>query len=121
MHIALLIVVVFLSGFTSGLLGVGGGVILVPVFYYLCGLAMHKAIGTSIVLIAVTTMAGSAMHLRNGFVDYRTLMISSAFVIAGSIVGAYTLKFVPVDITRKVFAVLLFLISIKMFWGGRIL
>ncbi|MFH1283285.1 MAG: sulfite exporter TauE/SafE family protein [bacterium] len=119
MQIIVLVFCGLFSGFASGLLGIGGGVLLVPLFYYLLGITMYKAVGTSIALIAVTTIAGSFVHAYNHFIDYRIFLISLAFVISGSILGGFALKYVNAEIIRKIFAVILFLVSLRMFFGGR--
>ena len=120
MNTLLLAVVGLFGGFASGLLGIGGGVLFVPIFHYMFGVSLSKAIGTSIMLIAATTIASSMMHWYNGFVDFKIFFICCAFAVAGGLLGAWSVKYISPDIVRKIFAVVLFLIAIKMFIGGRV-
>jgi len=72
-------------GIASGLLGVGGGVILLPILIYFIAQPTHKAIGTSLFLVLLTSIYGSITHVMKGNVDVNLVML----ILCGSIIGSY--------------------------------
>jgi uncharacterized membrane protein YfcA len=73
------------SGMTSGLFGVGGGIVMVPAMMILMNLDIKLAIGTSLVVIIPTALSGVVQHQRLGHIDWR----SAAAIIPLAIVGGY--------------------------------
>ena len=71
-------------GFLTGLFGVGGGFLIIPALVVLLGLPMTSAVATSLVIIAVNTVAGFSAHAGEAVIDVR---ITAAFTIA-AVVGA---------------------------------
>lgn len=71
------------SGLFAGLVGIGGGVVIVPASVLLLGLEQHVAQGTSLVAIVLTAIAGSVVNMRNRRVQLR----DSLFIGAGGVVG----------------------------------
>ncbi len=69
--VGILLVVGAVSGFVSGLLGVGGGVILVPVFAVLLRFPVKTALGTSLAVVAAQSIPGSITHAFIGNIDWR--------------------------------------------------
>lgn len=86
--VALVLATGAISGFLSGLLGIGGGVILVPVFTVLAGMPVKAALGTSLAVIAVQAIPGTVVHavLRN--IDWTIAAGLSVGVIPGARVGS---------------------------------
>lgn len=83
---ALLVLAIGLvTGFYSGLLGVGGGVVMVPAFFYLLKMPLKKAIGTSLIGIAVIAIPGTIVHALLGHISGLLFL----FLIIGVIPGAY--------------------------------
>lgn len=94
----------FLVGAVTGLVGAGGGFLVVPALVILGGLPMHKAIGTSLLVIAMKSTAGVAGHLTHVDIDWGLTLSVAAFAVIGSIVGTrYSSKIAP-DVLRSVFA-----------------
>ena len=104
------------AGFTGGLLGVGGGVLMVPIFYYILKMPMHIAVGSSLAVIIFTSIAGSIKHYQLDNIDIKLALAVAVFSIVGSYLGAQMCEKLPADTLRKIFAVLLFATSIKMFF-----
>jgi uncharacterized membrane protein YfcA len=71
-------------GFLTGLFGVGGGFIIVPALVLLLGLPLPSAVGTSLVVIAITSIAGLVAHLGMGDID---LQLATTFTMA-NLIGA---------------------------------
>lgn len=106
----------FLAGTLGGLLGIGGGLILVPFFHYVLKMNMHAAVGTSLAIIVPTALVGAARHASGHFVDWRIFLFAGLFALAGSFVGAGISMNLDVTLLRKIFAVFLILIAAKMFF-----
>lgn len=94
----------FLVGAVTGLLGAGGGFVIVPALALLGGLPMPKAIGTSLLVIAVNTLAGFAGHVTHATVDYRLAASLSAAAVIGSFLGSALSSRVKPAILRRGFA-----------------
>lgn len=82
--IALALVTGLAAGAFAGAMGVGGGVIMVPVLVELLGASQRRAQGTSLAVIIVTAIVGSVVSRRAGLLDLRT----AAWVAVGGLGGA---------------------------------
>ena len=101
-------------GILSGLLGVGGGVFLVPLLVGVFGITQHLAQGISTAVVLPTAIIGSTIYSLHGSVDYSL----SAQLIAGSVVGASIgariMKRLPADQLKRLFAIMLILVGVRM-------
>jgi uncharacterized membrane protein YfcA len=79
-----LVVIGLAAGFLAGLLGVGGGILMVPAMVLLLGFDQHVAQGTSLLVIIPAAVTGSYTHHRNG----RLVLRDAAFLAAGGVIGA---------------------------------
>ncbi len=94
----------FIVGAVTGLVGAGGGFLVVPALVILGGLSMHKAIGTSLLVIAMKSGAGVAGHLSHVDVDWTLTGLVAAFAVLGSFAGARYSSKIPAETLRVVFA-----------------
>lgn len=104
-------------GLLTGLVGVGGGFMIVPALVLLGGLPMHRAIGTSLWIIAINAFSGFAKHLwvldDAGLVlDWPLLAMFAAIGALGSIAGQRLASRLPQALLRRGFAVLLVLMGL---------
>lgn len=112
----------FLAGNLSGLLGVGGGVLKVPVMHLYCGMPMKAAAATSNFMIGVTAATSALVYFARGDID-PVLSGTVAFgVLAGSRLGAHAgSRFKDANL-RRLFALLTLFLSVQMlrrsFGGG---
>ena len=113
----ILLLIGLASGFLSGLLGVGGGIIIVPALVLLAGLAPHKAIGISLAVIVPAALSGVIKHHFSGNVEWGIALMIAAGAVVGGYSGATAASHVPGDILRRVFGVFLILIGLNMFFG----
>ncbi|HEY2745063.1 MAG TPA: sulfite exporter TauE/SafE family protein [Polyangia bacterium] len=97
----------FATGLLSGLLGIGGGVALLPVLVYGYGFSIKDAAGTGILLLFATVLVGTVEHALRGNVDLRVALAILAGSSIGSQLGARTTARVSNQILRLSFAVLL--------------
>lgn len=96
-----------LVGAVTGLIGAGGGFIVVPALVLLGGLQMRAAVGTSLVVIAMQSVAGLAGHLGHVRIDWIVTLGVTAAAVAGSFAGARLAGRVPQAVLRRGFGVFL--------------
>ncbi len=77
-----------LAGFVGGLLGIGGGVILIPLFVFWLKVPLKKAFGTSLIIISIVAVPGSIIHYVLGHIDVRLALLLVVGVVPGSYLGA---------------------------------
>ena len=76
------------TGFVSGLLGVGGGVVFVPLVTTMLGMPLKRALGTSLVLIAIVAVPGTIVHAVLGHIDWAIFLVLVIGVVPGARLGA---------------------------------
>lgn len=107
------------GGIASGLFGIGGGTIMVPILVLLLGFAQHRAQGTSLVaLIPPTGLLAVLAYGKAGYVDWRTGLLLIPGVFLGGIAGAEIARRVPSVLMRKTFAVLMFLLGLYQVYSS---
>ena len=103
------------TGVVSGLLGIGGGLVMVPAMVLILGLSQHLAQGTSLFVIVPTAAAGSVTHFRLGNIRFVVAGWLAIGGMAGAIAGAMLALLVPDQALRILFALFL------LYTGGRML
>lgn len=99
-------------GALTGFLGVGGGFLIVPALVMLVGLPMRHAVGTSLLVIAMNSLAGLLGHLGDA-IDMQVVLLFAAAGIAGTFVGVRLTRLIQPDRLRQIFAV--FVIGLAIF------
>jgi uncharacterized membrane protein YfcA len=99
-------------GLLTGFLGVGGGFLIVPALVMLVGLSMRQAVGTSLVVIAMNSLAGFLGHLHGPAIDYQLVAIFVTAGLTGALVGARLTRIVHPEHLRKVFAAFVIVLAI---------
>lgn len=105
-----------LGGFLGGLFGVGGGTIFVPLLVFLKGFDIHRAIGTSLLIIIFTAIAGAIFHGRAGMVDWKAAVVLGIFSMLGVWLGTKLSLKLETVMLQRAFAVFLILMAIKLFF-----
>lgn len=105
------------AGFVAGLLGVGGGVILVPALIFVLGISIHGAIGISLAVIVPTALTGAYKHFLSGNVDLKVAAIVAVFAMVGSWTGASLATYISAATLKKAFAIFLIVIGFNMLFG----
>lgn len=106
----------FAAGSLSGLLGIGGGVVKVPVLHLYCGMPMKAAAATSNLMIGVTAAAGAAVYLVRGAFEPVVTAAVTLGVLGGSELGSRINRRVKDASVRRVFAVLTAFLTTQMAW-----
>lgn len=105
------------AGALSGVFGVGGGFIIVPALVFVTGMAIHRAVATSLLVIFLISLSGVAAHLLNG-ADF-PLQLSALFVgggCAGMLTGSRLRTRISPSRLRQVFAAAMWLVGAYMLW-----
>jgi len=109
----------FVGGIASGLFGIGGGVIMVPMLGLLLGFTQHRAQGTSLVaLIPPTGLLAVLAYGKAGYVDWRTGAFLIPGVFLGGIAGGQLAERIPSAPMRRIFAAVIFLMGSWQVWSA---
>ncbi|MBI3647182.1 MAG: sulfite exporter TauE/SafE family protein [Actinobacteria bacterium] len=100
------------TGFVSGFLGVGGGIIFVPVVTTVLGMPLKRALGTSLVLIAAIAVPGTIVHAALGHIDWAIFAVLVIGVIPAARIGANVALGARERTLRILIAVFLFAVAI---------
>lgn len=113
--ILLLLIVGLVAGVLSGLVGVGGGIIMVPAMVLFLGFTQKQAQGTSlgIMLLPVGVLA-VIQYYKQGYINFNYVFIISAAFVVGGFLGSKLALNLSDDKMKKVFAIVLMLVSLKM-------
>jgi len=96
-------------GVASGMFGIGGGVLLVPLLGLLFAFSQHRAQGTSLIaLIPPTGVLALMAYSREGFVSWKTGLLLVPGVFLGGIAGGKVAKWIKPQLMRQIFAGILF-------------
>jgi uncharacterized protein len=113
--IIILVIIGLAAGILGGMVGVGGGIIIVPALVYFLAFSQHEAQGTSLGLIVLpVALLGVINYYKKGFVDVKAVGFLAVGFIVGSYFGSRFSLSLPQDTIKKVFAVFLLLVSLKM-------
>lgn len=113
--IFLLILIGFAAGTMSGLVGVGGGIIIVPALVLLLGFSQHEAQGTSLGLLLLPVGILAVINYYNkGFIDLKVVGIMCAAFVIGGWLGSKLALSLSQETVKKIFAILLFYTAFKM-------
>lgn len=105
----------FFAGILSSLLGIGGGIVNVPVMHMVMGVPMKAAIATSIFMIALTAATGAFIYQYYGNLQPFIIAPLTIGIVIGARIGVELTQKVKGLVLRRIFGVLLFLVAILMF------
>lgn len=102
------------AGSLGGLLGVGGGVVMVPAFMRFLGLSAHEAVGTSMAVIVFTAIVAALRHHQLGNVNPKVMAIVAVLAMLGGYLGASLSERLPERQLRLVFGLFLLFVAVQM-------
>ncbi len=106
------------AGFIGGSMGVGGGVIIIPALMIFLGFTQKEAQGTSLAVLTLPVAFVAAMnYYKEGYVNIKFAAIVVATFVVGSYLGSKFALSIPAHTLKKIFAVLMLAIGIKMLLG----
>lgn len=113
-----LVLIGLIAGILSGLVGVGGGIIMVPLFVLVLGLTQHNAQGLSlaVMLPPVTFLAVYNYHTAGdgGNIDWRVALTVSVLFIVGGFLGSKLALRIDQQVLKRVFGVFMLLVALKL-------
>src|ERR1044071_4202450 len=108
------------SGITSGLFGVGGGIVMVPAMVFLLSPPIRdikQAVGTSLVVIIPTALMGSYKHFTQHNVEWRTALSLAPLAIAGSYLGAWLTTQISAENLKRAFGGFIIVVGLRLLIG----
>ena len=113
--ILIVIIIGIAAGMLGGLVGVGGGLIIVPALVFFLGMSQHSAQGTSLGLIMLPVgILGVLHYYKQGHVDFKIVGILAIGFLVGSHFGSKVALSLPQETIKKIFAVLMIAVAVKM-------
>lgn len=113
--ILILIVIGLAAGTLSGLVGVGGGIIIVPALVFFLGFSQQAAQGTSLGLLLLPAgILAVINYYKQGFIDLKVVGIMCAAFVLGGWVGSKLALSLSQEVVKKTFAIVLFYTAFKM-------
>ncbi|MEO8567987.1 MAG: sulfite exporter TauE/SafE family protein [Ginsengibacter sp.] len=113
--IIILLIIGFAAGILGGLVGVGGGIIIVPALIYFLSFTQKEAQGTSLgILLLPIGILGVWQYYKAGYVDMRIVWLVAAGFLAGSYFGSKIALALSQETVKKVFAIIMIAVAFKM-------
>lgn len=113
--VTIILIVGLCAGILSGLVGVGGGLIIVPALIFFLGFNQHQAQGTSLGLLMLPVGFLAVMnYYQKGNVDIKVVAIMAIAFILGGWIGSKLALRLPADVVKKIFAIFLFYTAFKL-------
>jgi uncharacterized protein len=115
-EIIIVLIIGLIAGFFSGSMGIGGAIIVIPSLMFFLGFSIQQAQGTSLALLTIPVMLASAINFyQAGKVNVKVAVIMAITFVIGGYIGSKLSVDMPENFMRKAFAVLLLVVSIKLF------
>ena len=110
------------AGLIAGLFGVGGGIVIVPILFWIFTslnfpeeILMHMAIGSSLATIIPTSIASARAHYKRGSIDIDVLKKWGFGIFLGALIGGFLGKFFSANELKYLFACISFIVALNMF------
>ena len=118
--ILIVILIGIAAGMLSGLVGIGGGLVIVPALVYFLGISQHSAQGTSLGLILLPVGILAVLdYYKQGHVDLKIVGLLAIGFVAGSFFGSKISLNLQQETVKKIFATLMIIIAVKMIFFDR--
>lgn len=118
-----LLLIGLLTGIAAGLLGalcgVGGGVVMVPAFAGLMGMAHKQAVATSMAVIILTSVAATSNNARAGLIDWRLVLLVGSVSAVAAWFGSDLMRTLSNHTLTRIFGFLLLIMGVRFLWKGQ--
>jgi hypothetical protein len=116
--ILIILVIGIITGVMAGMLGIGGGLVVIPALVMVMGMSQQTAQGTSLaMMLPPIGVLAAYNYYKAGHVDIKIALILAIAFIAGSYFGSKLAIRLPQELMKKIFGIFLLLVAIKMlFW-----
>jgi len=113
--VLILLAVGLLAGFLSGLIGIGGGIVIVPILVYMLNMNQKMAQGTTLFMFLFPVgILGVYNYHKAGLIDYKTAAVMAITFIVGSYLGGRTVVAIDAKIVKQIFGAIIILIGFRM-------
>ena len=113
--VLILLAIGLFSGMLGGMVGIGGGIVIVPALIYFLGFSQLNAQGTSLALIMFPVgVLGVINYYKQGHIDFNIVFILAVGFVVGSFLGSKFAMNIPQALVKKFFAMLMIVIAMKM-------
>lgn len=113
--IIILIILGLMAGVLSGLVGIGGGIIIVPGLVYFLGFSQKMSQGTSLaVLLLPIGLLAVSQYYKAGYIDVKVAVVIALAFFLGSYFGSRIAIVLPQETVKKIFAVMMLVVAVKM-------
>jgi uncharacterized protein len=117
LNVSLYLILGVIAGVLSGVLGIGGGIIIIPALVYLFHFSQHQAQGTTLALmIPPIGLMAAYVYYTKGYINIPVAVIICIGFFAGGFFGGKIACYLSDNLLQKIFAALLMVISLKMFF-----
>lgn len=114
----ILIMIGLVAGIFSGLIGIGGAIIIIPSLIFFLGMNQYEAQGTSLAtLLLPIGLLAVYNYYKAGELNIKYAMIIAGAFLVGGFLGSKIALNLPVETLKRIFALVLIIIAIKMFFG----
>jgi uncharacterized protein len=116
--VLILLVIGIITGVMAGMLGIGGGLVVIPALVMVMGMSQQAAQGTSLaMMLPPIGILAAYNYYKAGHVDIKIALVLALTFIAGSYFGSKLAIRLPQELMKKIFGIFLLLVAIKMlFW-----
>ncbi len=114
-NIWILLLTGFVAGILGAMLGIGGGVIIVPALTIVLGVPIHYAIGNSLVAIVANALTSTGIYIKNRMANLKLGLLLSCTLVPGAVVGAFLSSILPGSILAVFFAALLIYVAFNIY------
>ena len=121
MQTVLIIILIGLAaGMLSGLVGIGGGIIIVPALVYFLAFSQHQAMGTSLgILLLPAGILAVINYYKQGYIDIKVVILLFIGFLLGGYFGSKVSLSLSESAVKRIFAVVMILVGAKMLFFGK--
>jgi hypothetical protein len=116
----ILIFIGLIAGFLGGMVGIGGGLIIVPALVLMLGMNQHNAQGISLTMLLFPVgILGVMNYYKKGYVDFKYAGLIAVGFFVGSYIGSKYSLSLPQETVKKIFAILMIILAIRILLSGK--
>jgi uncharacterized membrane protein YfcA len=117
-QVIILLIIGLVAGTASGMVGIGGGIIIVPALVYFLGMTQHMAQGTTLAMLTIPVgILGAYNYYQSGNVNLKALVLIACTFVVGSFLGSKFSLSIDQKTLKKIFGYVLLAVSFKMILG----
>ncbi len=117
-EIIILLIIGLVAGILSGMVGIGGGIVIVPALVYFLTYSQHQAQGTVLFMFLLPIgILGVYNYHKEGHIEWNTALVMASTFLIGSFFGSKIAISIDQALLKKIFGIIILLLSLKMIFG----